>query len=70
MDSHDLQMFDLEMAAVDHLNQAALALKNGNAAASKDVEHWSMTLEHIRQLKAALGQLQPDPGPKSKPTNI
>ena len=59
MDYHDLKMFDLEMAAKDHLSQAALALKNGDSAASKDVERWSITLENIRRLKAAIARMQP-----------
>jgi hypothetical protein len=59
MDYHDLQMFDLEMAAEDRFNQANLALK-GHTAASKDVERWSNTLENIRQLKAAIGRMQPN----------
>jgi hypothetical protein len=61
-------MFALEMTAVDRLNQAALALKNGVAAASKDVERWSITLENIRQLKAAIARMRSDPGPKSRST--
>src|SRR5439155_10273046 len=59
MDYHDLQMFYLEMVAEDRLNQAVLAKTNGDTAASKEVERWSITLEHIRGLKTALSRMQP-----------
>jgi hypothetical protein len=58
MDYHDLQMFEMEMTAVDRLNQAVQALKNGNAAALKDIERWSITLENIRRLKVAITRMQ------------
>lgn len=54
MDYHDLTMLDLERAAEDRLYEAALALRNGDASAAREVERWSITLENIRELKTSL----------------
>ena len=57
MDYHDLKMFELEQAAAESLKDALIALDRGEAAAQREVQRWTITLENIRQMKAAVARL-------------
>jgi hypothetical protein len=57
MDYHDLKMSELEQAAEERLKKALMALDRGEVAAQREVRRWAMTLENIRQMKAAATRL-------------